>query len=144
MSEKMKAFLEALSKDKELFDKLNAIPFATEEEKIQKAIAFAKDELGIELTEEDFKKPEVVKGELNDDELDAVAGGDTCFCVVGGGGHGSPIEEFYDCTIEEFTCGCAIGGAGTYTCDGKKHERCYCVGGGSGNTGIMEWIVSDR
>lgn len=45
-------------------------------------IALAK-ELGIALTEADFEKPD---GELNDDELDTVAGGKVCVFVVGGGG----------------------------------------------------------
>ena len=149
MSEKMKAFLEALSKDKDLLDKLNAIPFETEEEKITVAIAFAKDELGIELTEDDFKKPEVVNGELNDDELEAVAGGDSCVCVAGGyGGGGGKFDDRYDEFSDlhhynEYTCVCVLGGGGEYVHAGKKYERCICVVGGTGYAAHYEYYLND-
>lgn len=134
MSENMIAFLEALSKSKELQDKLNAVPFKTEEEKVQVAIAFAKDELGMTLTEADFAKSEPKNGELSDDELDAVAGGFSCTCPVGGVG-GS--EDHY--LVEEHTCVCVFGGAGEYSDDDGRHERCYCVMAGHGNSADVEY-----
>ena len=60
-------------------------------------------EYGVELKEEDFQ-PAGAQGELADDELDAVAGGGDCFCVIGGGGSSSSKYEK--------TCACAVGGIG--------------------------------
>ena len=76
MTENMKKFLEAVSKDEELAKKINAM---TKED----MLALAK-ELCIELIEADFEKPD---GEMDDNEMDDVVGGaDCCVCVLGGGG----------------------------------------------------------
>ena len=75
MTENMKKFLEAVSKDEELAKKINAM---TKED----MLALAK-ELCIELIEADFEKPD---GEMDDNEMDDVVGGaDCCVCVLGGG-----------------------------------------------------------
>ena len=53
-------------------------------------------EYGLELTEADFQ-PAASKGDLADDELEAVTGGGSmadanlCFCAIGGGGEGLDI-----------------------------------------------------
>ena len=66
MTENMKKFLEAVSQEKEFTEKL------TKAETVEAVIALAKEK-GFTLTAEDLK-PQA--GELNDDELDAVAGGE--------------------------------------------------------------------
>lgn len=112
MTENMKKFLEAVSKNDELYDKFNS---AAQED----MIAMAKT-LGIELTAADFAQ----KSELEDDELEAVAGGMDCTCVVGGSGGRS--------TKYGKTCACCLGGGGEYSKEGGGGCRCACVGGGYG------------
>lgn len=109
MSENLKKFLEAVSANEKLAEKAG-------ESSREELLAMAK-ELGLALTEEDFWQE---SKELSDDELDAVAGGGTCVCVVGGGGKRSANDK---------SCACFTGGWG-YTTD--RHERCLCVVGGSG------------
>ena len=77
----MKKLLEEMEKNQELkakMEELDKNPESTPKDYIQVAA-----EYGIEIKEEDFKP---AQGELNDDELDAVAGGDKCLCAIGGGG----------------------------------------------------------
>ena len=109
MTENMKKFLEAVSKNEELTKKINTM---TKED----LLALAK-ELGVELTEADFEKP---AGELNDDELNAVAGGGACYCAIGGGGTEDSNDK---------TCACVAIGAG-YAKFGDfsdpDYERCIC------------------
>ncbi len=87
MSKNMKKFLEMASKDENLKNKLMELEKMESAEAIRKGIALAK-ELGIELSEADFAKAEA-SGELNDDELDAVAGGGGGGCRYSGGGGSS-------------------------------------------------------
>lgn len=111
MTENMQKFLTAVTQNDEMYSKLNE---ATKED----LIAMAK-ELGIELTEADFEqKP----AELNDDELDAVAGGGdvSCACAMGGGGTKDSNDK---------TCACVLAGAG-YAKSGR--ERCVCGFAGYG------------
>ena len=68
MTESLKKFLEAISKNGELAAKVSNM---TKDELIALA-----EELGIELTEAEVAKP---AGELKDDELEAVTGGGDCF-----------------------------------------------------------------
>jgi len=110
MSEKMKAFLEEVSKNEELRAKLNA---ADKDE----LIAMAK-QLGIELAEADFTAP---VEELSDEELDAVAGGGECVCVLGGGGKSGNLQK---------TCACVTAGAGLHT---DNSARCACTVAGYGS-----------
>lgn len=110
MTENMKKLLEIASGNEELKDKLSK---ASKEE----IIAIAKEN-GITIAEADFEE---AKGELNDDELAAISGGETCDCWIGGGGKGSAGQK---------TCGCGGLGFG-YTSRGK--ERCSCVAIGIGN-----------
>lgn len=108
MTENIKKYLEAVSKNTELAQKLNTM---TKED----IIASAK-ELGIALTEADFER----NTELSDDELDAVAGGGKCVCVIGGGGESGGVSQ---------TCYC-VGSGGGYMSSGDC--RCECLAGGAG------------
>ena len=75
MSGNMMKFLEAVSRNDELYKKVSAAG-------MDERIVMGRD-LGIYLTAEDFKKP---AEELSGDELDAVAGGSdvSCVCPLGG------------------------------------------------------------
>lgn len=66
MTENMKKFLEIISANAELQDRVNKM---TKEELLDEAA-----KLGIALTDEDFKQEES-QGSLSDDELGAVSGG---------------------------------------------------------------------
>lgn len=121
MTENLKKFLEALSSNEELGQKASA---ASQEE----LLAMAK-ELGIELTEDDFKQE---SKELSDDELDAVAGGKACVCVAGGGGEKDTFNGGRKDIPLDNVCACVVVGTGTYTWKGRKEQRCLCSVGGYG------------
>ena len=87
MTDNMKKILEAASKDAELMKKLDGTKDPAE------FIAAAK-EMGFTLTEEDLKSGTAKKGELNDDELDTIAGGIIDFALgVGFTGKGSFADQ---------------------------------------------------
>lgn len=111
MTENMKKFLETVSQNEELTNKIGTLDK-------EGLIALAKA-LGITLTEADFAQP---TGELDDDELDAVAGGSdvNCACAMGGGGTKDSNDK---------TCACVLAGAG-YSKNGR--ERCVCGFAGYG------------
>ena len=112
----MKKLLEEMEKNQELKAKIQEMdknPESTPKDYIQLAA-----EYGIEIKEEDFKP---AQGELNDDELDAVAGGDGCGCVIGGGGSANEKDK---------TCACIVAGAGEHT---NGSTRCGCAFYGSGD-----------
>ena len=111
MTENMKKFLEKVSEDKSLAEKIG---------KLEKAelLALAK-ELGIELAETDLAQPEDA---LNDQELASVTGGKKCLCVVAGGGTKDDDSK---------ACGCVAAGAGYHD---NGEQRCFCVMGGSGDS----------
>ena len=110
MTDNMLKFLQAVSKDDAMYAKFGS---ATQEEMIAMAA-----EMGIALTAADFEK----KAELDEDELDAVAGGKECVCVLGGGGEGGGR---WDSKV----CACVLGGGGE-TGDGGC--RCVCTVNGWG------------
>lgn len=112
MTENMKKFLERMSANEELRDRVNQM---TEEELLHEAA-----KLGIALTDEDFKQEES-QGTLSDDELDAVSGGGKCGCYGSGGGtaDGTGLKP----------CGCVAVGVGGFE-DGER--RCYCIAAGGG------------
>ena len=112
MTENLKKFLEAVSRNNELHDKFSN---ATKENLLEMA-----KELGIELTEADLEKPAVQ--ELNEQELDAVAGGARCFCFLGGGGKAGGAYQ-------NEICACVLGGTGDNVHGGC---RCCCVYAGNG------------
>lgn len=117
----MKKFLEEMEKNPELkakIEQLDKDPASTTKDFIQAAA-----EYGLELTEEDFK-PADAQGELQDGELDAVAGGSECVCVVGGGGSASEFDS---------TCACVVGGGGEYSSASvNSGARCGCALAGGG------------
>jgi predicted ribosomally synthesized peptide with nif11-like leader len=110
MSENLKKFFEAISKDEALVQKVGSM---SQEE----LLALGK-ELGIELTAQDFEQPQ----ELSDDDLDAVAGGSdvSCACAMGGGGTKDTNDR---------TCACVLAGVGY---DKNGSERCLCGFAGYG------------
>ncbi|RKI39399.1 Nif11-like leader peptide family natural product precursor [bacterium D16-51] len=114
----MKKLLEEIEKNQELkakIEELDKNPKSTPKDYIQAAA-----EYGIEIKEEDFK---TTRGELSDDELDAVAGGKVCSCFVGGGGEGGRRDKI---------CACVAFGAGE---DNYADTlRCFCPLAGSGDT----------
>ena len=115
----MKKFLEEMEKNPELkakIEELDKNPASTPKDFIEAAA-----EYGVELKEEDFQ-PVSAQGELADDELDAVAGGSGCICVLGGGG----TDDGY-----HGTCACVGGGYGSAK---GKYEGCACAIGGGGNS----------
>jgi len=112
MTENMKKFLEAVSKNDELIEKIGNMG-------LEELLALAK-ELGLALTEADLAQPAVQ--EMNDDELDTVAGGVdvSCACAMGGGGTKDNNDK---------VCACVIAGGG-FTKSGR--ERCACGIAGCG------------
>ena len=111
MTENMKKFLVTVSKDAELCKKVSAM-------NKDELLALAK-ELGLALAEEDLIKP---AQELEDDDLDTVAGGGSdCICFMGGGG-----TKDYD----DKTCACVMAGVG-YKKNGDG--RCVCAVNGFGD-----------
>ena len=107
----MKRLLEEMEKNQEMkakIEELDKNPESTLKDFIKVAA-----EYGVELKEEDFKP---VEGEFTDDELDAVAGGAECGCIMGGGGSATGRYEK--------TCVCVMGGGGEKT-DGEC--RCVCA-----------------
>lgn len=112
MSENLKKFLEAVSRSEELSKKVGSMG---KDELLELA-----KELGLELTAADLEKP--AAQELDDDDLDTVAGGSdvSCACAMGGGGTAD---------VNDKTCACVLAGVGY---DDYKSERCLCGFAGYG------------
>ena len=124
----MKKFLEELEKNPELkakMEELSKDPASTPKDFIKAAA-----EYGVEIKEEDFQ-PVSAQGELQDDELGAVAGGyvfepdlesgESCTCTYFGAG---VSDEYHD----DCTCIQSGVGAGEW-----GYAGCWCVFSGSGN-----------
>ena len=110
MTENMKSFLEAVSKNETLIAKVGQMDK-------DGLTALAKD-LGFELTEDDFASP---KQEMDNTELEAVVGGERiCSCAFGGGGKAEGDLPACACVVAGFgkddgdglTCICPVGGYG--------------------------------
>ena len=123
MTENLKKFLEAVSKDEALQAKVNALG-SNKETAMAGVIALAK-ELGIELTEADFAQPD---GEISEDELETINGGgcptagtvnNSCYCAAAGGGGGKQKDE------DIWGCACVAYGQGGDAKD--DHTTCMCV-----------------
>ena len=123
MTENLKKFLEAVSKDEALQAKVNALE-SNKETAMSGVIALAK-ELGIELTEADFAQPD---GEISEDELETINGGgcptagtvnNSCYCAAAGGGGGKQKDE------DIWGCACVAYGQGGDAKD--DHTTCMCV-----------------
>ena len=112
MTDNMKKFLEAVSQNKECIEMLKKA-------ETQEAVIALAAENGFTLTQEDLKQ-EPASGGISDDELEAVAGGKTCGCAIGGGGASSG---------DQGGCGCWLGGVGAMNDDSI---RCVCAVGGGG------------
>ena len=116
MTDNMKKFLEAASKDEALKTELKALadgnPANEEAMKASETELAAK--YGFTLTDDDFKLSEMT--ELTEDELRAAAGG-ICICPNFGGGIGTGKK-----------CGCLVGGGGV----NESGTPCICQGYGYG------------
>jgi len=132
MSENLKKFLDLIGSDKELEAKALACNELGEEKGREAMLALAK-ECGIELTAADLEKQaEPASRELDDDELDAVAGGAEgddgfCYCIAAGGGGG---KDTYDGKV--FGCACVAYGQGGDGSASDANCRCYLGGMGGG------------
>ena len=128
MTENLKKFLEAASKNEELRRKLSSAS--------QETIFIEAKALGFELTEADFHPP---SGELSEDELEAVTGGKDCICIVYGLGKASGHDD---------RCECPFYGQGYGWYDTQRYQpgyewvdervwevRCGCLVSGSGGDG---------
>lgn len=132
MSENLKKFLDLLGSDKELEAKALACNELGEEKGREAMLALAK-ECGIELTAADLEKQEEpASRELDDDELDAVAGGAmACLCSAGGGGGGIDDNDG-----KVIGCACVAYGQGG---DGRASDcNCLCMIVGVGETNQLE------
>ena len=132
MSENLKKFLDLLGSDKELEAKALACNELGEEKGREAMLALAK-ECGIELTAADLEKQEEpASRELDDDELDAVAGGAmACLCGAGGGGTGIDDNDG-----KVIGCACVAYGQGG---DGRASDcNCLCMIVGVGETNQLE------
>ena len=123
MTENLKKFLEAVSKDEALQAKVNALE-SNKETAMVDIIALAK-ELGIELTEADFAQPD---GEISEDELETINGGgcptagtvnNSCYCAAAGGGGGKQKDD------DIWGCACVAYGQGGDAKD--DHTTCMRV-----------------
>ena len=123
MTENAKKWMELVSRNKELQEKLMAMNNKTLEEAKKNVIALA-GENGVTLSDEDFTP--VPREELSDDELDDVAGGGGCGCPLAGGGGGKDAR-----TGKAYKCGCFTVGSG------GEPASAYCIcpfiGGGTDN-----------
>ena len=120
MTDKLKAFLEEASKDRKFTEKLK-------EASTPEAVIALAAEKGFALTKEDLEAG-VPTCEMSDDELDAVAGGKKCTCVVGGGGEKSEDGK-------DRVCACVVGGWGDYQKSEYEFvQRCACAVGGGGKS----------
>ena len=124
MNENMKKFLEMISKDETLKQKVLACKDLEKDDVVRSVIALAK-EMGIELTEADIIVEKEADGELAEEELTAVAGGFGCGCPLVGGGGGTDDRDGH-------TDGCACVGYGQGG-DGRANDtNCVCYVGGCG------------
>ena len=131
MSENLKKFLDLIANNKELEAKALACNELGEEKGRLALIELAK-ECGIELTAADLEKQaEPASRELDDDELDAVAGGAVaCLCGAGGGGGRDANDG------KVFGCACVGYGQGG---DGRASDcNCLCMIVGVGEADQLE------
>ena len=124
MNENLKKFLEMISKDETLKQKVLACKDLEKDDVVRSVIAIAK-EMGIELTEADIIAEKEAKDELAEDELTAVVGGGGCGCAMVGGGGGTDDDDG-----NKYGCACVAYGQGG---DGRaKDQNCLCALGGCG------------
>ena len=127
MTENMKKFLEFVTQSPEVMEKAKALQAEGEEAVKAAALAFAKEH-GFALTEEDFEAPE---GELSEKELAGVAGGGSCFCLVGGGGTEGGNDGV--CACVGYGQGNVIDNPSEEYKNKAGYMRCICIVGGDGS-----------
>ena len=148
MEDKMKRFLEEMSKNKEMVKKVEIINEKhSDTEENASALAELANEMGITITKEELLNvtSQYDSGEMSDEELEQVSGGKMvdhyypranvynmvcdCLCVFAGGGTSDDNQK---------SCGCMIGGGGEFTELGKSryHDTAplVCVIAGVGNS----------
>ena len=124
----VKRFFDAVANDEGLRERASALSgkHKPDEAAIKaELLSFAKSE-GYDFTESELDAfTDRQRRELNDDELDAVAGGDRrCACYVGGGGGGTSEAG------NTFVCVCVAYGQGG---DAREYNWiCSCFLDGSG------------
>ena len=121
MTENITKFLQMLSADEELTKKAEVL-FQNRD---FKGLADMADKAGFPIDEEDLGALCSPGGdrELDDDELDAVAGGwKECVCAIGGGGKADK---------DGLACACVAAGLGLGRED-KDATRCACAFSGYG------------
>lgn len=114
-TENVTKFMEALSEDCKLQEKLLQKPLSEEQKNLLRSriISVAK-EAGFSFTAEELKQYEASSQALDS----AMKDWDTCFCVLGGGGH--------NCT-DDYSCACVLGGGGKADKDGV-YLACVAAG----------------
>lgn len=130
MTDQAKQFIKKVNSNKTLFKKFSAL--APESGSagdldafIQEKILPFAEEAGFVLTIEDFKADVPASGEISDEELMAVAGGE-CGCVAVGAGEG---VDYYD-GGGSYGCGCVLYGQGG---NGSANDaNCFCTAVGEG------------
>ena len=129
MNNDWKTQLAELCKDEEFQQKQTELAekYKDDEAALKSEIIKLMAEYGVTEPEEGFVTP---ASELSDEELSAVAGGQSmelaeCLCVFGGGGG----------VAGKTVCACVAGGAGQSTCDNNK--SCLCVFSGYGKVSAI-------
>lgn len=105
-TENVTKFMEALSEDRKLQEKLLQNPLSEEQKNLLRSriISVAK-ESGFSFTAEELKQYEAGSQALDS----AMKDWDTCFCVLGGGGYNR---------TDDYSCACVLGGGGKADKDG--------------------------
>lgn len=98
-------------------------------QKVADQLSHIAQKYGIQLTAEDILNENA--GQLSDDDLDAVAGGTECYCVIGGGGEGGKSSKGTD-----EICGCVLAGFGNDSIN-EGDFRCVCALYGSGHSDML-------
>jgi hypothetical protein len=84
----------------------------------------SKDQKDLELKADDLDK------KLGDEEVEAIAGGDSCFCVIGGSGVADAQKiSIYNHEGDDDECWCVVSGYGD-DINGKTRCVCPIAGGG--------------
>ena len=119
MTENGKNFLEILSADRELQNKIQGL----NKEQVFALIR----EYGFELTADDLELKSPESHTLDTKELEYINGGSICVCVIGGGGAATRKDQQ--------TCACVAGGFGFVSVGGVDYSymRCACPAAGGGN-----------
>jgi predicted ribosomally synthesized peptide with nif11-like leader len=111
MTENMKAFLEKVSSDEALKEKVKALESIKDLDKCKAAAVELAKEAGFTLADEDFVS-DTAEGELSDSEMDAVAGG------VRPSGCG-----IFGMDLKYMNCSCIFDGMGDFDMESyKKYE----------------------